>query len=250
MINYKLDIAYNGLNYYGWQKQKNKITIQETIENVLKKIFNLNDIKLIGASRTDAKASAFHQIANFKVPEKFKIKTDLLIKLLNHHLPYDISINNVEIVDNKFHSQYNAKKREYIYLVYNGKIKSPVLKNFAFFYPYKINFKLLKKAIKYFRGRHNFISFVNFSKSKFKNPVRTIYKFDFKYIKELNLIIFRITADGFLKGMIRNIIGSILHLNKISQNPKIFKIILNSEKRIEVGPTLPAFPLFLYKVYY
>jgi len=247
MLNFKLDISYNGKNYFGWQKQKDKKTIQQTIEDALKQIFKIDKITLIGASRTDAGAHAYHQIANFKVSEKFNISSKVLLKQLNNLLPSDIRINSVEEVAENFHSRYDAIKREYRYYVYNEKILSPFFKDFTYFYPYKIDFKLLKKTVKFLKGEHNFIYFANISKSSIKNTVRKIYKFHF-YKKE-NIVTFVIIGNGFLKGMIRNIIGTILKINRLNQNPNLIKELLKL-KRPSEGNTAPASGLFLYKVYY
>ncbi len=248
MLNFKLDISYNGKNYFGWQRQKNKITIQQTIEDVLKNILKINKISLIGASRTDAGAHAVHQIANFKIQENLKIKTEILIKQLNSSLPLDIRINSITAVSDDFHSRYNAKRREYRYYVYNYKIISPFFKDFTYFYPYEIDFTLLKKSIKFFKGEHNFSPFANLSKSNVKNTVRKIYKFFF--YKKNNIITFVIVGNGFLKGMIRNIIGTILRINRLRQNPRIIKEIFRLNKREGNGPTAPASGLFLHRVYY
>lgn len=247
MLNFKLDISYNGKNYSGWQKQKDRITIQQTIEDALKKIFKIDKIVLIGASRTDAGAHAYHQIANFKLPEKFNLSPEVLLKQLNNLLPDDIRINSVKKVSENFHSRFDAIKREYRYYIYNDTVLSPFFKDFTYFYPYKIDFGLLKKTVRFLKGEHNFIYFANISKSNIKNTMRRIYKFCF--YKKKNIITFVIIGNGFLKGMIRNMIGTILKINRLNQNPKLIKELLELKKPCE-GNTVPSSGLFLYKVYF
>ncbi len=247
MNNIVLDIAYIGTNYYGWQKQKSKPTIQGLIENSISRLLGKSDIKIIGAGRTDAGVHAYHQIANFKIEEDLKYSIPEFIYRLNSILPPDIKVQKVWKANNNFNSRFSAKKRTYIYYLYNSKIPSPFYKDFYLFYPYDIDFKLLKKSMKYFIGEKNFKSFSN-SGNDTLNYIRKIY--EFKYKKEKNIIEFKITANSFLYSMVRNIMGTILKINRERQNPEIIRYILKKEDRGYSGEKAPAYALFLYKIYY
>ncbi len=247
MLNIKLDICYNGKNYFGWQRQSSRKTVQGTIENNLFDILANNSIKLIGASRTDSGAHALHQTANFKI-DKINLELEVLKNKLNKCLPDDIYINSCQYVPEEFHSRFDAKKREYHYFISLKKNDILFKKDYTFYYPYKIEFNLLKKSLRYFIGKHNFFVFTNISKIGTKNFDRIIYRFDFK--KSKDMVKFIIVGNGFLKGMIRNIIGSVLRINRLKQNPKIIEEIFKFKRREASSETVPASGLFLYRVYY
>src|SRR5438045_3269063 len=118
-INIKLLIEYDGKNYSGWQRQKNKPTIQESIENTLQVLFPNDKIKLIGAGRTDAGVHALNQAANFKVSKDSlsKLSPDRMLKSMNAMLPGDITVKKAAIVQADFHARYSAKRRIYKYLI-------------------------------------------------------------------------------------------------------------------------------------
>jgi len=246
MLNLKLTIAYNGLNYFGWQKQKSKPTIQQTIENAFKKIFNLKkDIQVIGSGRTDRGVHAIEQVASIKL-ELDTIKDKNYIFKINSILPDDIKIGSVEQVDENFNARFNAKKREYRYVVLLDKSSLPFYKDFSYFYPYKVNWNLLKKCLPYFKGKHDFTTFSNSDENI--NPKREVYHFS--CLRKKRFIVFRIIANAFLQGMVRNIIGTIFQVNRLGQNPDIIEEIFKLKNNRYCADKAPAQGLFLYKVYY
>ncbi len=247
MFNILLDISYKGTNYYGWQIQPDKPTVQGTILNAVSKITGISNIKLIGAGRTDAGVHALHQFANFKIDKQLKFNLSELMFKLNSILPRDIKIQSIKYVDDSFSARFSAKSRTYKYFIYNYPVPSPFYNDFHYFYPHKIDFKLLKKSMNYFRGKHNFKSFSN-SNNDTTNFVCNILKF--KVIKKERFVEFIIEADHFLYGMVRNIIGTILKINKLQQNHKIVKEILNKQDRTYAGEKAPASGLILYNVKY
>ncbi len=249
-MNILLDITYNGSHYFGWQKQKDKPTIQGEIESALQKIFK-QKIKITGAGRTDTGVNAIHQICNFLI-DTATVDTEKLMFQLNGILPPEIRINLVRIVPLTFNSAVSAIAREYIYLIYIDRIMPPFLKPLFYHYPFEIDIDILKKSIKVFKGTHDFSSFtVNPQTDKKIYPVKTILKFDFILnYKGLPAIAFIIKANGFLRKMVRRIIGTVLELNKLKQNPEIIKEIFKLKNPSAGGPVLPPYSLFLYKVYY
>lgn len=246
MINLKLTITYNGTNYYGWQKQKLTPTVQQTTEDAFKTVFSLiENVNLTGSGRTDRGVHAIGQVANIKLPENKFDKNNFLYKI-NSVLPLDIRITSCEIVSTDFNARFDAKKREYRYFILCDKAKLPFYNQFAYYYSYDIGFRLVTKCLKYFKGTHDFTSFSNSDKKI--NPVRKVYRFNFK--KKNDLIMFRIVANSFLQGMVRNIIGTILDINKNKQNPEIIKEIFCLRNNKYSGDKASAKGLFLYKVYY
>lgn len=245
MTNYKLLIAYNGVKYYGWQKQTLSPTIQQTIEQAIQKICQItSSVQLIGSGRTDRGVHAYAQTASIKLNEK-KVPTQFLSKL-NSLLPLDIRILSIKQVPLSFNARFSAKRREYRYYLLINKEKIPFLGHISYYYPYPINHICFKRCVPYFVGEKNFTSFSNSEKEK--NPVRKIYHFSFK--KEKDFIVFRIIANSYLQGMVRNIVGTILDINKNKQNPNLISDIFSLQDNKYCGNKAPAKGLFLHKVYY
>ena len=245
MINLKLTIAYNGTNYYGWQKQKIKPTVQQTIEQAFRTLWtSLKDVNLIGSGRTDGGVHAIAQKANIKLPD-YKFDNNFLYKI-NSILPVDIKISSFEIVNKDFNARFDAKKREYRYFVLCNRTKLPFYNQFTYYYPYEIDFKLIKKCLKYFNGMHDFSSFSNSDKKNY--PFRIVYHLSCK--KNKDLILFRIIANSFLQGMVRNIVGTILDINRNKQNPEIIREVFQLKDNKYCGDKVLAKGLFLWRVYY
>jgi len=241
--NLKLTIEYDGTSYHGWQTQtKNLKTIQETIEKVLEKILQ-QKVKLIASGRTDKGVHALNQIANFKT--SFPITCDKLRKALNSLLPSDIVVKKIEEVDLSFHSRFCTKSKIYRYLILNRKYPSAFLKDRAYFYPFPLNLNLMRKQAKFLKGRHNFKSFQIKDKIE-RNPIRNIKRINIS--KRNNLIKIEIEADGFLQGMVRSIVGTLLEIGR--GKPLDIKKILKAKDRKFSGPTAPACGLYLVKVKY
>ena len=248
MTNIKLIISFKGTNFYGWQKQKNNLTIQETLEKSLSLLFKKEKrINLIGAGRTDRGVHAIAYPANIII-NVHDIKLDLLKYKLNSILPKDISILNIEKVPFGFNARYSAKKREYRYYLYLNQNRLHFLDEYVLQYPYNLNFNLLHKSMHLFSGIHDFTTFGNNDNRIHINPIKTIYKFNYQL--KNNLMMFRIIGSSFLRGMVRNILGTILTINKLNQNPDIIKELFALKNNKYCGTKLPAKGLFFYRAYY
>jgi tRNA pseudouridine38-40 synthase len=244
MRNIKITIEYDGTRYYGWQKQPNVITIQEEIEKALERITG-EEIKITGAGRTDRGVHAKGQVANFytesKIPgERFKFA-------LNSVLPEDITIIDSIDVSNNFNARYDAKGKEYRYIVYNSKIRSSLLRNYAYHVSYNINIEKIIEASKYFIGTHDFKGFMS-SGSSVKDTIRTIYSFDINSIGPK--IEFAFVGNGFLYNMVRIIVGTLIEVG--SNNIRVNDIpeIIASKDRNKAGHTALPQGLYLEKVFY
>ncbi len=245
MPNIKLTISYDGTNYHGWQKQKNMVTIQQTLESALEKILN-KKIKLTGAGRTDAGVHAIAQIANFKIAS-IKIPVNKLPVALNSILPEDIRVLSGEIVDENFHARKSAKSKTYLYVISNTPVQSPFSAKYSWHIPYKINLKRMQKAAKILRGKHDFKSFMSHGSNP-KSTVRNLMEVKIK--KKDSQIIFTFEADGFLKQMVRNITGTLVEIGIGKREPEEVIKILNAKDRTKAGICAPAHGLFLLKVNY
>jgi len=241
--NLKFKISFLGKEFFGWQKQKNKRTVQEEIENALRKIFN-KDVKLIGCGRTDSKVNGINYVANIRINTKLNL---LNIKnALNSVLPSSIYIKEVEEVPLDFHSRYSVKKKVYRYII--SLKKTPFLNDLAYFIKDKIDIEKMKEAAKFFIGRHDFKSFQS-SGSSIKNTVREIYRIDIKRKKffideDVDLIIIDIEGSGFLYKMVRNIIGCLVYVGKRKIKIEDVKEIIEKKDRKFAPPPVPANGLY------
>ncbi len=198
MNSYKLSIAYDGTNYFGFQKQKNKPTIQGKLEEALNLLMDSYELNYSG--RTDAGVHAKSQIVN--------IRTDLIldsqkISSLNKILGDSISINSFKVVSSNFHARYGATERTYKYLVRDSKSNYPHLNQNTYQHYSLLNLEDLNKVAKLFIGEHNFSSFSRVE--KFNNPERRIVSS--KWIKKNEIYEYTIIANSFLRNMVRNIVG-------------------------------------------
>ena len=179
MPNYRLTIQYDGGRYKGWQKLGNtENTIQGKLERVLAELFG-EGVDIIGCSRTDAGVHAFGQIANFHIGRKFSEAE--IMDYFNRYLPEDISVIDVDIVSDRFHSRYNAKSKTYLYRIWNKEYSNPFMRKYCMHVKEKLNIDDMLKAGSYFVGEHDFTAYSN-AKSKKKSMVRNIISLDI-YIK-------------------------------------------------------------------
>ena len=244
MRNIKLTIEYDGKDFNGWQKQPNKLNIQGEIE---KAIYNITkeEVDLIGSGRTDAGVHALGQIANFKTNSNISIEK--LPLAINSQLKNSIIIKKAEVVDERFHSRYNAKQKTYRYIINNSKSGTAIYRNLEYCFPIELDVEKMKEATKYFEGEHDFKAFKS-SGTSGKNSVRTIYKAIVK--KEGERIIIELTGNGFLYNMVRIISGTLLEVGMGKIAPDEIKNIIDSKDRQKAGKTLPAHGLYLVEVLY
>jgi len=247
MKNIKLEIMFDGRNYYGMQRQKNKVTIQGEIEKALKQLFN-EDINLIYAGRTDRGVSAHKMVANFFV--ETKIESSKIAFALNQFLPTNIKIIKSEEVEANFNSRLSAKNKTYCYSLYISKIDLPIFK-FETCFKQKLNYKKMRQAIKHLKGTKDFTSFVT-SSTEVENKIRTIFniKLERKIINNIEHFKFYFTGNGFLYNQVRIMVGTLIlvGLNKIK--PSYIKNIILSKDRSKAGSVMPAEGLSLIDIKY
>lgn len=246
--NLKLKIEYAGTNYCGWQEQDVKKSRRFSLQQVIEKaIFDITreQVKLVASGRTDAGVHALAQIANFK--SKTQIPLDRLRLALNSRLPQDIVIHSIKVAPLNFHSRFSAKSKLYRYTILNREYSSALLNNLVYFFPQKIDLRLMQKEAKYLVGRHDFSAFRSGQKEQ-KQAIRQI-----KYIrikKDKDFIHIDIEADGFLYNMMRNIAGTLLEVGLGRLKKGDIKRILLSKDRTQAFGPLPACGLSLIRVKY
>lgn len=243
--NILITIAYDGKDYHGWQIQSNAITIQEVFQNAMQKIFNKKfDIK--GCSRTDAGVHANMYCISVKIDSK--ISCGCLIYALNRFLPYNIAVLDCKEVPMDFHARYSCKGKEYVYKIWNARIRNPFMNGYALHYWYPLDVNKIQNACKHFIGSHDFTSFCTLDKRENVNMIRTIRKFEVK--KNENMLELKVEADGFLYNMVRIMVGTLLRVCQGKISSSDLPYIIKAKDRSRAGPTSPACGLYLNKVFY
>ena len=244
-MNICLKISYLGLNYCGFQKQKNGNTIQGVLEDALKKLFN-ECINIIGCSRTDSGVHAKEYYCNFNIGN-CKIPFLNVKTALNSYLPYDIRILDCFQVSEDFNSRYSAKKKQYVYKIFNGEVLSPFNYFDHMHFRYKLNFDNMEKACSYFVGEHDFKGFAT-KGSSVKTTIRNIYESNI--YKENDVITYRVIGNGFLYNMVRIIVGTLIMVGQDKINYADIPSIIKSGDRSKSGFVSEAKGLSLEKIFY
>ncbi len=246
MINYLIKIEYEGTNFVGWQSQKNGKSVQDTIENVLKRIFK-DKVRIIGAGRTDKGVHALSQYANFKVKKKIEDKKKFL-NSVNYFLKKKlISILDIKKKPDNFHARYSAKIRIYDYFIINRQGSLTINKDRAWHVKKKINLNLIKKGAKLLEGTHDFSTFRSANCSA-NSPVKKMEKIKIKKTK--NTIKISFISKSFLQNQVRSMVGCLKYLSTNKWTLNDFKVALKSKNRSKCAPPAPACGLYLNAVKY
>ena len=243
--NLLLTITYKGNRLHGWQIQENALTVQEVFQNALFEIIHERpDIK--GCSRTDSGVHANMYCVSMKIAHP--ITNDHLMLAMNRYLPDDVAVLKVEDVPDDFHARYSCKGKEYVYKIWNSRVRNPFLHEMALHYRYDMDVEMLNREAQAYVGAHDFSSFCTLDKREKGDFVRTVKYF--RVERDGELVTFTVAADGFLYNMVRIMVGTLLAVNqgRIPEN-KIAEIIA-AENRKAAGPTAPACGLYLNKVFY
>jgi len=239
-MRYLVNLSYDGSKFYGYQIQKGKKTVEGELEKVLSKIFN-KKINTIGASRTDKDVHALSQYCHFDAE---KMDLNRLAHSMNSMLDESIYIKKILKVDDKFHSRFSVIKKEYIYKINMGEY-NPIEKDYVLQYNKKINKKLLDEFIFKMSGIHNFRSFTSDKdKDNYQRDLVLTYKI------QNNILYLNFKSSGFLRYMIRNIVGLLLDINDNKKNISDIDKIFQSENRCSCGKCASGCGLYLKDIYY
>lgn len=243
-MTFKLTMAYDGTNYHGWQRQKNGITVQEIMENTISSMLG-KETAVTGCSRTDAGVHARTYVCSFEGGTS--IPHDKIPFVLNTMLPPDIRVYRCDAAGNGFNARFDTVTKAYEYKILNAPFSDPLLRNFVWHYPVKLDVKKMKKAAKKLCGKHDFKSFCA-AGSSVKTTVRTIT--DLSVTEKDNIITVRAAADGFLYNMVRIIVGTLVYVGngKLSVD-EIDNLLLKKDRRL-MGITAPPQGLSLVEVNY
>ena len=248
MNNIAVKIMYDGAKYHGWQFQKNGITVQERIEDVLFRITG-KKTSVCGCSRTDAGVHALEYVFNFK--SDTKIPVERLPYALNNHLGDDsIAAVSAWYETEDFNARFSSTGKRYIYKIWNSNIENPFTSKYSWFVPYKLDIDKMKKAAGYFCGTHDFSAFMAAGGSQ-KTTVRTIrdclVRESLEWKEQIEI---EVEADAFLYNMVRIITGTLVDVGVGRTSTDSIPDIIKSGDRRRAGMTAPPEGLFLKKVFY
>lgn len=242
-----MTFAYDGSKYSGYQKQPKMKTIQGELEKALKQLNAGKSVSLVASGRTDAGVHAYNQRAHFDFDTK--ISCDKIKQGLNSLIPDDIYVKKIFEVDENFHARYDVKAKEYIYKINMGNY-NPIEKDYVYQYNKKLDISEMERALKYLEGTHDFRSFVKIDEEK-DDYVRTIVQTTlFRDVKNVNEITISILGTGFMRYMVRNIVGMLIEIGEGKYKSEEIIDILRAKDRTKAGICAPACGLYLRDVYY
>lgn len=237
--NYLIEFSYDGSKFYGYQKQKDKITVQGELERVLSRLDN-KYVKVTGSGRTDVGVHALSQVSNFKL--SLDINPKKLKNLLNHQLNKSIYIKKCILTNVDFHSRFSAKEKTYMYKIRIGNY-NPLLVDYMLQLKSPLNIKAIKKASKVFLGEHDF---ENFTSGKRDNYITTITNIKIYTKKD---IIIKVTGKHFYQYMVRNIVGALIEVGLGKTNIDTLIKMLNKTTNQKLSTAFPQ-GLYLEKIKY
>ncbi len=242
ILRYFIDLTYNGTAYHGWQIQPNAVSVQQLINEALGLMLR-EPVETLGSGRTDTGVHALQQVAHFDTGKRFK--NDTLVRKLNSYLPKDIAVRSIRKVDKNAHARYDALSREYEYRIVLK--KDPFQIDKAYYLRKIPDLDEMNQSAEILKTHVDFESF-----SKVKTDVTT---FECRIAEAVwkmadNMLIFNISADRFLRGMVRALVGTMLDIGDKKIRPDDLIHIIESRDRRKAGIAVPAHGLYLKKVTY
>lgn len=242
---YKLVIEYDGAPFHGWQRQKDKPTVQGEIEKTLSTMLN-QPVTIAGSGRTDAGVHACAQVASFTadtllLPKRIK-------KGLNRMIKSPIVIHHCSFAPDDFHAQYSAVSKEYHYMILNREDPCAINRGYVWHIRHPLDADKMNTCCKEIIGLHDFKSFENTGSPR-STTIREVFSCGVEP-QEKDHLVFKIKANGFLKYMVRNLVGTMVQVGLHITTPAEFKAVLTAKDRKKAGATAPAHGLFLKQVNY
>ena len=241
----RMIVEYDGTNYSGWQRQLNAMSVQEKLENALRRLTLEQDLTIVGASRTDAGVHAFSQNVHFDTLSR--IPADKFAFALNTMLPNDIRIRKSMRVRDDFHARFQAKRKQYRYLFYNSPHASAIFRNHTAHVMYHLDEESMNEEAQAMLGTHDFAPFAA-SGSEVKDTVRTIYSVFVK--RQGDIIEMLVEGNGFLYNMVRILAGTLIGVGTGKIDKGAIQRALQSGSRLDLGVTAPPHGLTLMRIDY
>jgi tRNA pseudouridine38-40 synthase len=243
MTRYFFEISYNGAPYFGWQQQVGQVSVQEVIQKDLQKLFQKEEIEIVGCGRTDKGVHAHNYF--FHCDFTYEIDADNLVYKLNKMLPESISISSIFLVNSDLHARFSATKRTYRYFIHQQ--KNPFLSEFSTYFPHTVDLECMNIACKYLIGKQDFSSFAKVH-TDVKTHICSVYKAH--WFEHGNQLVFEISADRFLRNMVRAIVGTMLDIGTKKLMPEKLPEIIAQQNRSAASKSVSPNGLFLWKVEY
>jgi tRNA pseudouridine38-40 synthase len=248
MPTYRLILSYNGAAYAGWQRQENALAVQQVVEEALERLVG-EPARVVGASRTDAGVHARGQAAHLELPHPFSGRAErALVHGVNHHLPADVRVLAAAGMPAGFHARKHAWGKEYLYRLSRAAVLSPLDAPFVVAVPAAIDLDRMARAAESLPGRHDFSAFA-LAGGSHGQPFRRIFSARWEEEGKDGLA-FRIVGEGFLRGMVRALVGTLVEVGTGRRSPESFAALLAGRPRSAAGPTAPAHGLVLQRVLY
>jgi tRNA pseudouridine38-40 synthase len=246
-VRFRLTISYRGTRYAGWQRQDNAVSVQQVVEEAVSKLAGIagSPVRVTGASRTDAGVHARGQVAHLDLERPLPPRA--LVHGVNPHLPEDVRVLAAAEVEDGFHARKTALGKEYRYRLSRAEVVPPLDSLFVVPVPARIDLGRMEKAAAYLPGRHDFSAFA-LAGGSHGQPFRTIEAVSWQELDRE--IVFSITGDGFLRGMVRALVGTLIEAGLGRREPESLSDLLQGRPRSEAGPTAPAHGLVLEEVFY
>ncbi len=241
----KLTLEYDGTNYHGWQLQQNAVTLQGTLEAVLRQLFTESPVRVRVAGRTDAGVHALGQVVSFKskkVADLYRLQ-----RSLNALLPHDIVVTRLEAVPDTFNPRRDALSRTYRYRIWNHLWPSAIWARYSWHVPFPLDRDAMDRAAGLLVGDHDFSSFQG-SDSVQHNPYRTVLRSTVRHVDDF--LVYEVEARSFLRHMVRNIVGTLVDVGRGALSVEDFACILAARDRTRAGLNAPPQGLFLLEVKY
>lgn len=242
--NVKIVVQYDGTHFHGWQRQATGVTIQGVLEEVLSRLGS-RPVTVHGAGRTDAGVHALGQVASFLWQRP--MSEQQLLRALNGNLGPEIRVREVSFVEPSFHARLSAKTKTYCYAFYLGEVVSPFVHRYVYHCRYRLDIERMREVVPLFIGEHDF-SLFSTSPADHSHGVRRIT--ELKLMQQGELLEMQITANGFLRSMVRRIAGTLQEVGRGRLSAEAVQRLLQGDSSVQAGPSLPAKGLTLLRVDY
>jgi tRNA pseudouridine38-40 synthase len=251
---FRITVAYDGTGFVGWQRQPGGPSVQGLLEDALGELEG-GPVDLTGAGRTDAGVHALGQTASFTLTKSFD--TGAVQRALNARLPGTVRVVEARTAPDGFHARFDARRKAYRYQIWNGDVASPFVRRFAWHVPGPLDVASMAAGARLLEGRHDFAGFQS-AGSDVATTERTIFHSDVRLAADDafgdgvpgRLVVYDVTGDGFLRHMVRAIVGSLVDVGRGRRRPAWVSEIVGSKRRDAAGRTAPAHGLCLVRVEY
>jgi len=244
MRNLKITLAYDGTRFVGWQRQVEGESIQGLLEEALAK-FEGGPVTVHGAGRTDAGVHALGQVASANVT--FEHPTDTLVRALNAQLPADVRVKDVAEAPSDFHARFSARSKTYRYQMRSGTVADPFTRAYVWHVGERLDIDTMRSAAASLLGTHDFGAF-QCAGTPTSSSVRTITRSEI--LEERDVIAYEVTGDGFLRHMVRSIVGTLVEIGRGWRPAESMAQLTAGGTRAQAGATAPPHGLFLVRVDY